>query len=95
MLDKNGRELVPNDIRKKVEFEKKEINFYLDFEGQRLFLSDTTMSDVYYVGSSTMDEKGRVVVPLNVREAYSGSCFLPAEKDGQLYMLIIERKKPE
>lgn len=97
MLDQYGRITIITEVLEKAMYLRKgeKVKIFLEMEPKRLHLTPRE-SIGYFLGSCTIDEKGRIVIPLQIRRAFPNSTFLPAEMGGEIYILIIDqRTKPE
>ena len=97
MLDSQGRIAIGKEILSRVNLKtKQEINFFLDYNERRLLIlsaADPRRTDLYFVAKQTIDEKGRIFMPAQIRKAFKDATYLPVEKDGNMYILIFENEK--
>ena len=98
MLDAQGRITIGNDLLSKDEYIKtygKAKIFYDDYQ-KRIVLRSiyAEMGGRYYfIAEHKIDKKGRICIPASIRNAFPGATYLPAEKNGRIYILIIEHEK--
>ena len=52
-----------------------------------------SVEGMYLVATHKVDKKGRIFIPMSIRNAFPGATYLPAEKNGRIYILIIEHEK--
>lgn len=93
MLDKQGRITIKEDLLANATYVKRngKVDVYLEPDKKRLHLNPSRITDeTYFVGSCKMDEKGRIYMPSSIRSAFPNANFLPAERNGEIYILIIE-----
>lgn len=98
MLDAQGRIVIPSEQLERVgeSLIGKKIQIYFDSENRSLNLR---MHDVdygfkeyknmYYIATHILNQKGRIFIPKVIREAFPNATYLPAEKDGEIFILII------
>ena len=100
MLDSQGRIAIGKEILSRVNLKKKqEINIFLDYNERRLLIlsaADPRRTALYFVTKHMIDEKGRIFVPSQIRNAFKDATYLPVERDGNVYILILQnQKEPE
>jgi len=100
MLDAQGRIIIPSEQLEKVDgtMKERELSIYFDSKRKRLKLRLHPFdygeeNSIYYIATYTMDKKGRISIPKVIRKAFPDSTYLPAERDGEIYILIIEHEK--
>lgn len=95
MLDSQGRVTIISDLLKRSKYIKKweTVNIYLNMDKKILLLNPTIErigDDTYFISTRRMDEKGRIFIPTSIRNCFPKSKYLPAERNGEIYILIIE-----
>ena len=95
MVDSQGRITIGKELISRANLkEKQKVDIFLDNTKKTLVLFDlndaTEKSRLYYVTTHTLDEKGRLFIPADVRNAFPGATYLSTEKDGMIYILIYE-----
>ena len=99
MLEAQGRLVIGKELLSRVDIkEKQKVDIFFDIIQKALVLlsCDDTMrikSNLYFIATHTIGVKGRFYIPSQVREAFPGATYLPTEKDGTIYILIIEHQK--
>lgn len=70
------------------------MSIYYEPEHRRLALKKANcFSNLYFVKEQVVDEKGRIVIPASVRNAFPEATYLPVVMWGEIYILIIEHEK--
>jgi len=70
------------------------VYIYYEPEHKRLALKKADcFSNLYFVKDQIVDEKGRMVIPASVRNAFPEATYLPVIMWGEIYILIIEHEK--
>ena len=101
MLDKVGRIAIGQELLSRANLRiKQEVGIYFDHIQKRMLLlpqgENPYEETLYYVRTNTIDEKGRIYIPKSIRDAFKEVTYLPSEKNGDIYILIIQNeKKPE
>lgn len=95
MLDTQGRITIGKELILRANLkEKQKVDIFLDNTKRALVLFECNCveekSRLYYVATHTLDEKGRLFIPADVRDAFPGATYLSTEKDGMIYILIYE-----
>lgn len=102
MLDAQGRIVIPSEQLEKVDgkMQEREVLVYFNSKKKGLTLKlhpfdygVEECEDIYYIATHTMNQKGRIYIPKVIREAFPNATYLPAEQDGEIYILIIEHEK--
>lgn len=102
MLDAQGRIVIPSEQLEKVDGTMKGRNISIYFDSSRIGLNlrlhpldygIESCKNMYYISTCIMNEKGRICIPKVIREAFPNATYLPAEQDGEIYILIIEHEK--
>ena len=96
MLDSHGRVVLGKELLSRVDLETNhKVNMFFDDTQKRLILlsCDDVRSTkmLYFVATHNIDEKGRIFIPAQVRKAFPKATYLPVEKDGNIYILIIDQ----
>ena len=97
MIDKHGRVTITRELLKrqyKIRTGDK-VNIYFDFYQNALILKPVVekVEGKFFIKSVSMDSKNRIFLPEAVKRSFDGCGFLPAEKDGDIYILIIDHKE--
>lgn len=95
MLDAQGRIAISSELLKNSKYvkggEKVKIFFKPDKKVLHLNPPMEELNDnTYFIATHKMDERGRIFIPSIIRKTFSNANFLPAEKNGEIYILIIE-----
>jgi len=96
MLDKENRLMLGKELVEKSMLELGEkVYIYYDPEEKKLILKryKWTINAKYFVATQLLEEKARMVIPAAIRNAFPEATYLPVEKDGEIYILIIEHEK--
>lgn len=98
MLEKENRIALGVELLKEggVNVPKK-VYIYYEPEHKRLAIKNSNCFDnLYFVKEQIIDDKGRIVIPASVRNAFPEATYLPVIMWSEIYILIIEHeKKPE
>lgn len=96
MLDKQGRLTLGKELIEEAfgQLEKREVNLFFDVEAKVLHVALINKSidvseDYYFLKREKMDPKGRIGIPISIRKTFPDAKFLPAMKNGKLYILIV------
>lgn len=98
MLDSQGRLTLKKELLSKDEYVRadSETNIFYDPNNKRICLRSQyieSIEEMYWVAKQKIDKKGRIFIPASIRNAFPGATYLPAEKNGRIYILIIEHEK--
>ena len=95
MLDKDNRLTLGMDLLIAGGLKlPQEMYIYYEPEQKRLALKKANcFSNSYFVKRQTIDEKGRIVIPASVRNAFPEATYLPVVMWSEIYILIIEHEK--
>ena len=98
MLNKENRIMLGKELLKGGNLDvPQRVYIYYEPEHKRLALKKADcFSNLYFVKEQIIDEKGRIVIPASVRNAFPEATYLPVVMWSEIYILIIEHeKKPE
>ena len=98
MLESQGRLAIGKELFSRVDIkENQKVTIFFDNTQKALVLLPCddvrSTSTLYFVATHTIDAKGRIFIPAQVRDAFPGATYLPTEKDGIVYILILEHQK--
>jgi len=95
MLDKENRISLGMELIKGGNLNvPQKVYIYYEPEHKRLALKKADcFSNLYFVKDQIVDEKGRMVIPASVRNAFPEATYLPVIMWGEIYILIIEHEK--
>ena len=98
MLDAQGRITIKKELLSKDEYMGADMqtNIFYDPNHKIICLRSKYIESVeglYWVAKHKIDKKGRIFIPMSIRDAFPGATYLPAEKNGRIYILIIEHEK--
>ena len=94
MVDKQGRISVPQELLEKagVSFEK-EVYIFYDRENNSLILKneiDSSQQKLFFIKVMKFyADQNRLAISISIRDTFCGRKFLPAERDGEIHILII------
>jgi len=92
MLDAQNRLVIGKELIERANFKLREkLNIYYEPEEKRLLLKrlNEDVGEKYFVSTQLLEVKTRVAIPLSIRNAFPNAKYLPVEKDGEIYILII------
>ena len=92
MLDEQNRLIIGKDLIEKSTLKLREkVNIYYEPEEKKLILKrcDEEVSGKYFVATHPLEGKARIVIPSTIRNAFPDARYLPVEKDGEIFILII------
>lgn len=98
MLDEQGRIVIPSEQLGRVNQKiiGKKLKIYFDSKNRSLSLNLYDLDyglagyeNMYYIATHTINEEGRICIPKVIREVFQNANYLPVEKEGELYILII------
>lgn len=95
MLDKEGRITLPKYILERQDeiHPKQEVLLFLDHNNREILIrskENRFEKNLHFIRNAKIDEKGRVFVPKSILKIFSNANFLPTEKNGKIYILIID-----
>ena len=98
MIDKHGRITLTSELLRRQEkiYIGKKVNIYFDYYQNALILkpiNEKVKGNYFFIKKVSIDSKNRIYLPESIKRVFDGNGFLPAEKDGDIYILIIEHKK--
>ena len=95
MLDKENRIMLGMELIREGRLSvPQRMYIYYEPEHKRLALKKADcFSNLYFVKDQIVDEKGRMVIPASVRNAFPEATYLPVVLWGEIYILIIEHEK--
>lgn len=98
MLDQKGRLAIGKDIleRQKEIHVSQEVLLFLDHYNNEIVIKPkggTINNELHFIKNARVDPKGRIFVPKVIRGIFPNAKFLPAEKNGKIYILIIDNAK--
>ena len=95
MLEKENRISLGMDLLKEVGLNvPQKMYIYYEPEHKRLALKKANcINNLYFVKEQIIDEKGRIVIPASVRNAFPEATYLPVVQWCEIYILIIEHEK--
>ena len=100
MADKQERVTIGTELLSKSEELKiqEEVKMLYDSTKRAIFLQGKDINqelgkDIYFVATHKINEKGRIVIPAVIRNAFPEADYLPVEQNGKIYILIIEHEK--
>lgn len=76
------------------EFKEQDVKLFFDIREKVLQVVQTNSSanvdeSFYFIKKVKIDEKGRIIIPNSLRSSFPNANYLPALRDGKLYILII------
>lgn len=93
MLDAQGRITINSDLLEKVESVKRgdKVKIFLEINKRRLIINPTRdiYEEAYFIATHNIDEKGRIFLPASIRKTFPNAKYLPVERDGEIFVLII------
>ena len=98
MLDNQGRITLPKYILERQDeiHPKQEVLLFLDRNNNEILIrskDNRIENNLHFIRNAKIDDKGRVFVPKAILKIFSTANFLPTEKNGKIYILIIEHAK--
>ena len=95
MLDAQGRITIKKELLSKNDFIKANgvvKLFYNPIIKCLLIKSECFEGDdnLYYISTHKLDTKCRMFMPISIQKAFPGATYLVSEKDGNIYIHIIE-----
>ncbi len=93
MLDTSNRITIGGELmlRSNLKANQKIDIFFDHMEKKLLFLpsDEVNNTDMYFVASHGIDSKNRVIIPKTIRDIFPKASYLPVERNGKIYVLII------
>lgn len=94
MLESQGRLVIGKDLLSRVDIkENQKVDVFFDNTQKALVLLSCgdlrKKSTLYFIATHTISLKGRFCIPSQVRDAFPKATYLPTEKDGIIYILIL------
>ena len=93
MLDANNRITIGAELMLRANLKpNQEIDIFFDhLEKRLLFLpsDEVNATTMYFVKSHSIDSKSRVFVPKCIRDIFPKASYLPVERNGKIFVLII------
>ena len=96
MLDSENRLMIGIELVEKSNLDMGgKVFIYYEPEEKTLILKkyDQGNNYKYFVGTQILQKKARLVIPSSIRNAFPEATYLPVEKYGEIYILIIEHEK--
>ena len=92
MLDEQNRLIIGKELIEKSTLKLREkIYVYYEPEEKKLILKrcEEKVDGKYFVATQLLESKARMVIPSSIRNAFPDAKYLPVEKDGEIFILII------
>ena len=98
MLDNEGRIKIVKEIfdRQDKIFPQQEVLLFLDHHNNEIIIEpkgEIINNGLHFVRNASIDSKGRIIVQKQIRKVFQNANFMPAEKNGKIYILIIDHAK--
>lgn len=98
MLENEGRIKIVKEIfdRQDKIFPQQEVLLFLDHHNNEIIIEPKGQiinNGLHFIRNAKIDDKGRIIIPKQIRKVFQNSTFIPAEKDGKIYILIIDHEK--
>lgn len=95
MLDKEGRIALGKEILSRQEeiHAKQEVLLFFDHYQNEILIEPkgkTCNNKLHFIRNAKIDSNGRIFVPKVIRKAFPNATYIPAERNGKIYILIID-----
>lgn len=95
MVDKQGRLTISSELLSKANISMNiQVQIFFDRKKRVLLvLPEKEYSyeeDIYYIKTIPLDKQGRLAIPNQIRNAFPDADYLPSERNGNIYIHIIE-----